>query len=150
MLDKLYYLASPYSHKSKKVMTRRFNEVNKAAYKLQELGFMVVEPIVTSRAKELAFKIKNDYKTWQTRDRFLISKCDGVIFTMMEGLSNSVGCADEFQYANGLGKDILFYDPEENTTLSKENMAFLQISYGLQPPHIQESLDFLRGLQTNV
>lgn len=125
-------------------MTRRFNEANKAAHKLQELGFMVVEPIVTSRAKEKAFNVKTDYKTWQTRDRFLISKCDGAIFTMMEGLSKSVGCADELQYAESLGKELLFYDPEDNVILSKEAMNFLQISYDLQPSHIQEALTFLK------
>lgn len=109
---KLYYLVSPYSHKQKKVIKQRYEQVLYIAHKLICQGYHLIEPIAMCHEKSKRFQLPTGYEFWKERDRLLISRCDGLIVCLMDGLDQSVGCTDELQYARQLGIEILYCDTE--------------------------------------
>lgn len=116
--NKLYYLASPYSHPDPYIKHLRYEQINKIAVLLIERGLLLIEPIASCHDKSLKYKLPTGYEYWKTRDRALIKKSDGVIVAMMDGWKESIGVTDEVEYATSLDKPILFLNP---TTLEVEH-----------------------------
>jgi len=104
--EKVYYLASPYSHRDPDRMHKRFEAIDAVATWLIREGAMLIEPISMCHSKSLTHELPGGYEYWQRRDRKFVSMCDGIIITKLEGWDKSVGMADELQYAASLGKDI--------------------------------------------
>ena len=111
--DKLYYLASPYSAESTLIREDRYQKVDKAAAVLFKAGVNTVNPIGSCHQLSKLYKLPSGYKEWQTRDRMLISRCDGVIVLDIDGWSKSVGVADEIEYAVSLGLEIIHLHPKD-------------------------------------
>jgi hypothetical protein len=101
--EKLYYLASPYSHPSLFVQVMRYEIINYVAADLINDGYMLIEPIASCADKSNKYKLPGGYTYWQHRDRKLIERCDGVIVVKMEGWEESTGVNDELAYAGELG-----------------------------------------------
>ena len=110
---KLYYLASPYSHSNKFVEVLRYEAVVYAAKQLIEKGYTVLEPIAMCSEKSKRYDLSGGYSFWKKRDRWFISKCDGLIVLKLPGWDTSEGVTDEIQYANKLGLDVHYLEPTE-------------------------------------
>lgn len=111
--NKMYYLASPYTHKNKFVETLRYEAVVYAATKLIHKGYTVVEPIASCHEKGVRYDLPGGYAFWQKRDRWFIDKCDGILVLTLPGWNESVGVSDEIEYAAQLGLEIHYINPEE-------------------------------------
>lgn len=109
---KVYYLASPYSHKDPKVMEARHIEVLDIAAELIKAGYTVLQPITMCHEMSLRHNLPSGYEYWKKRDREFIKRTDGIIVSLMDGWDISVGVDDEVKYAAKLGKPIHFYNPK--------------------------------------
>ncbi len=115
MLDKtkVYYLASPYSHKQQAVMDMRYEMVNMAGAILIKEGFILIEPIAMCHHKSGKYDLPTGYEYWKTRDRTFIERSDGIIVLTLDGWKESVGVSDEIQYSYYLGKQIVYLSLDE-------------------------------------
>lgn len=109
--DKVYYLASPYSHRNAHVQEIRYQQVSYAAALLNAEGYRLIEPIGMCHGQSLRYKLPTGYEYWQSRDRELIARSDGIIILDLPGWSSSVGVQDEIKYAAKLEKDIVHVHP---------------------------------------
>jgi len=107
-VDKVYYLASPYSHPLEDLMNARYEAVNEAGASLCQRGFILIEPIAMCHTKSLKYNIPTGYEYWKTRDRKFISISGGIIVLMLPGWKESIGVSDEVAYAKELGLDIIY------------------------------------------
>lgn len=111
--SKVYYIASPYSHKSKRMMARRYLAVDKTAAKLCLEGFLLIEPISMCHFKSIKFEMPTGYEYWKNRDRKFVSMCDGIVVLCIPGWDTSIGVKDEVAYAQVLGKQVIYLDPKK-------------------------------------
>lgn len=109
--DKVYYLASPYSHPNGLVKQLRYLLIAAVAAELFHKGYTLLEPIATAHPMAQLFAMPTGYEAWQTRDRNMISRADGLIVATLPGWQESVGVADEIQYAESLGKPVYYVSP---------------------------------------
>ena len=107
--DKVYYLASPFTAKSKDLERQRYEDVEYAAHLLYERGYVLIEPIASAYSKSLRFNLPSDYNYWAERDRKLIEISDGIIIANIDGWLESVGVLDEMVHAIRLGKPVYLF-----------------------------------------
>jgi len=108
---KLYYFASPYSHKNAFVTQIRYEIVNYIATQMLEEGYLLIEPIAMCHNKAKTYGLDGSYKTWMDRDRGFISKSDGIIVVCLTGWEKSEGIEDEVRFAKSLDKEVTYLDP---------------------------------------
>jgi len=108
MNQKVYYLASPYSHKDPDVVENRYQQVEEAAAILSMRGFTLIEPIASSHHKAKKYQLPTDYEFWNNKCKSLINISHGLIVLTIDGWSESIGVTDEIKYAESRGLPILF------------------------------------------
>ncbi len=108
--NKVYYLASPYSHINKDRMNARYEAIEFIAALLIHEGIILIEPIAMCHHKSIKYELESGYEYWKSRDRTFIERSDGIILTRMEGWEESKGMEDEAGYAYLLNKDIIYLD----------------------------------------
>ena len=128
--NKLYYLASPYSHvnekntlwnklKAKITRYRRFKAVTDAAVHLIKQGYTCIEPIAMCHYKSVKYDLPTGYSFWQKRDRWFIRKCEGIVVLTLKGWKESEGVSDEVKFARAKGLDVIYLDPNSYTTMAE-------------------------------
>lgn|SRR5574343_820281 len=116
--DKLYYLASPYTHRNKIIMKTRYETVNIIGGLFISAGLLVIEPIVSGHSK-IDYGLPTNYDFWKEQCRKFVKKCDTVIVVMMPGWESSVGVSDEIQYAKDNNIPVYYLDPYKGQKTSK-------------------------------
>lgn len=109
------YLASPYSHKEKVIMTQREREITVIAGKLfaQKRATAIFCPITQSAPITRVTKtLLGCWQTWQVNDLAFIDSCTELWIATMPGWLESVGVQAELEYAKQLGKPIKLLDPD--------------------------------------
>ena len=107
--DKVYYLASPYSHPSDELKNLRYEAVNRVGAILCKRNLIIIEPIAMCHMKSLQYDLPTGYEYWKTRDRTFVKLSDGgVIVLAIPGWRESVGVSDEVQYARELGHEVYY------------------------------------------
>lgn len=107
-MKKLYYLASPYTHKHKKIKKVRADLATEAAVKLfKDEQVYTFSPIGYNSHWE-TYMLPGDWNFWESFDKCFIDHCDAVIVLMLDGWDVSVGVTAEIQYAKELNKEILY------------------------------------------
>lgn len=119
--DRLYYFASPYSHKNPFVQNMRYETTIFAASQLTAQGYRLLEPIAMCHEQASRYGLPAGYEFWKTRDRGFIDISDGVIVLTLPGWKKSVGVMDEIKYAESTGKWVHYLDPE--SIISSETWA---------------------------
>lgn len=136
---KLFYLASPYSHKNTIIKEYRYFLVAAAAAELYQAGFNLLEPIGSGHPIAIRYDLPQGYEYWQKRDRLMIERSDGVIVLTIPGWAESVGVTDEVKYAKELGKPVYYVNPAEllpGEVLANgpyKNPLFMAIDYAAKP-----------------
>lgn len=118
--QKLIYLCSPYTHKSKEVENYREEVVTAIAAALTEqYGYSMFLPITQSAAMaRYNPSLDGKYDTWQDIDEFTISeKADEVWVVLIDGWRESKGVTAEIECAQRHGIPVRFFCPI--------NMAFV-------------------------
>lgn len=116
---KLIYLASPYSHKYKKVMKEREKEVNRIAAELTyKYGYAMFLPITQSAPLERIIPaLGGSFEKWKNIDLEMIKRSDELWVVMLDGWKDSVGVTEEIIYAKSLNKPIYYIHPKDNLLL---------------------------------
>lgn len=100
--DGLYYLASPYSHPSKRTMTNRYHTANRIAASMIEEGYLLITPIASSVSLCKDSNLSGSFMTWARLDLELVARSDGVIVLDMPGWQQSIGVTAEILRATDL------------------------------------------------
>ena len=95
----LIYLASPYTHASKKVVHERFEKVLELTAHLIGKGLFVFSPIAYGHVMAGKHKMPTDWKFWLAFDEKIISKCDKLMVFKMKGWDKSKGVQAEIKIA---------------------------------------------------
>ncbi|HWT40364.1 MAG TPA: DUF1937 family protein [Dongiaceae bacterium] len=109
----LYYLASPYSHKDKRIMEYRYMLVAAAAAELYTRGYNLLEPIGAGHPLAIRYDLPQGYEYWKRRDELMIERSDGVIVLMIDGWKESKGVQAEIEHALSIGKFVWYINPAE-------------------------------------
>lgn len=106
----LIYLASPYTHKNKSIMAKRFIDISNIAAKLTNKGLFIFSPISMNHPwKEYSDEpLGYTWEFWQTFDTKLLDKCDEILVAMMPGWKESIGVQAEIKIARQLGKPVKY------------------------------------------
>lgn len=111
--EKLFYLASPFTHPSKHVRSRRINRVTDVTIRLLRAGIQAFSPISYNGAWErTVYRLPCEWPFWEKYDKNFLKRCDAMIVLKIPGWKESVGVTAEIEYADQLGMPI-FYITEE-------------------------------------
>jgi len=83
--NKRVYLAVPYTHKNKAVLTRRFNLVNKCAAKLINDGMFVFSPISMNHPIKLQADLPCLWSFWADYDTSYLEVCSKMFLNSPAG-----------------------------------------------------------------
>ena len=112
---KFIYLASPYSHPSRKVEKEREKEINRIGAELQaRTGHALFPPITVSAhfKKLLPHKFGTSFSAWKDIDLTVVSKSDEVWVVKMSGWKDSIGVQAEIEYANDNEIPVMYINPK--------------------------------------
>lgn len=110
MEQPLYYLASPYSHPSKRVMVARYKANVRKLTDLLKSGKHVFSPIVHNHAAAQDGD-GSGWEFWKSFDEAMLRKCDELVVLTLDGWRESVGVTAEIELARSLGLEISLTDP---------------------------------------
>lgn len=114
MSKKLYYLASPYSHKRKYIREERYQKALMACDILSErYGIVVISPIVYGHQFAVSFGYPGDANFWKVFDHVLMHKSDVMLVLQLEGWRESVGVTDEIGKFKEMGRKIGYINEQE-------------------------------------
>jgi hypothetical protein len=105
------YLASPYSHPDPTVRAARYLEIEKYAVQLQKLGNQIYSPIMHWHNAAIRHDMPTDASFWQKSNFAMLRSCAWMIVMQMEGWKDSNGIKAEIEYAEKIGKRIVFLEP---------------------------------------
>jgi hypothetical protein len=110
-MDKLTYLASPYSHPDPRIMHGRFLAVCAAAARLMSEGQVVFSPIAHSHPLAMAGKLPTDWAFWERYDRVMLERSDKFGILPLPGWNESRGIKAEIKI---WGKLFYICEPTEH------------------------------------
>lgn len=112
--DKLYYLASPYTHYNKDVQAARHTTVTNLAIRLiKERGLDLILPITTSAALvKIDPELGSSWEVWKKTDTNLVKHSDVVLVAIMPGVAESVGVKAEIEVAQQNNIPVLCINPK--------------------------------------
>lgn len=110
-MTKLYYLASPYSHKNHEIMIERFEAVTKASADLMKLNIFVYSPITHSHPM-VKYNLPTDWSFWKEYDELFLMKCDALLVLKLNGWETSTGVSAEIGIAKELNKEIIYLETD--------------------------------------
>lgn len=111
-MNKVIYIASPYSHPNPNVIEENYRKVAELSAELCSQGMVVLSPIVYGHTL-LGFKeMPNDWEFWTNFCLTLLNKSDELWVYQMEGWDKSRGVKGEIQYAIDMGIPIKYLEYE--------------------------------------
>lgn len=112
MLNKPFiFLASPYSNPDAETRHKRFLAAAKAAANLTQLGNLVYCPITHTAPMAEYGHLPQDCNYWLDLNRFYFERCDLLVILKLIGWDISVGIRQEMDWAEELGKPVIFIGP---------------------------------------
>lgn len=112
-LTKQIYVASPYSHKSKKIMIQRFKDITRIIGILQDTHpYAFIGPITQSHQTAMHMKkSEGSFKHWARRDYTYIYNSQELWVVKLPGWTISVGVQAEIEFAKAIGIPVKYIDP---------------------------------------
>lgn len=122
--EHLYYLASPFSHRTAEKERERFIEAATLAGYLMKDGLFIFAPIPHSYPIEeygIGFG-KMTGLFWLNQDFKILDKCDALLVATMPGWKESFGVTAEIQYAQRNNKPVYYVNPKTRAiTIESDN-----------------------------
>ena len=110
-MDRLIYLASPYSSPDEGVCEERFIKACHAAGELMREGIFVYSPIAhTHPIAKFTEGLPTGWDFWEKYDEAMISRCAEVWVLTLPGWSESVGVRAEIEIARRLRIPVRFVE----------------------------------------
>jgi hypothetical protein len=113
MKRKLFYLASPYSHKDQEVKDNRFLVVQEVTVKmLMDANIYAFSPIAYNHPMVI-HDLPTDWNFWENYDKAFIDHCDGLVVLTIDGWKESIGVTAEIEYAKELNLPVIYISVED-------------------------------------
>ena len=109
----MLYVASPYSHKSKKVEEHRFYMAEFYVASAMLAGEAVFSPIVYCHALALKYTLPGDANYWKKFNNNMMRRAEGIHVLQMIGWRESKGVQYELMMAEELGLPITYVEMRE-------------------------------------
>ena len=109
----LLYLASPFTHKSRKVRRERIKAAAKASALLLKQNIMVLSPIALDGPWHEDYTLPCEWKFWESFDKNILERCDALLVLTIDGWDKSVGIKSEIEYAYELNMPIFYVTMEQ-------------------------------------
>jgi Domain of unknown function (DUF1937) len=132
-MNKLVYLACPYSDPDPAVREERFRAVNRAAGILMRAGLYIFSPISHTHpiAMEAGLPLGFDY--WRGYDEAILSVCKALIILELPGYGQSVGVRAERDLAQDKGIPIFYSQPDFGALLETARRVDPYLTVKLKP-----------------
>lgn len=125
---KFIYVASPYSHEDKGIMTRRSHQALEFVARYYNDNpnpeCFLYSPIAYMAQAERDYGLPSDFQFWQKIDEAAIKRFDEMWVLMFDGVEHSSGVRSEVAYAQSLDivtpVRLVFEDGVTSTLLTKE------------------------------
>lgn len=104
----LIYIASPYSHEDKDIMSQRYFEAMRYNNFLFNNSRHAYSPIVHTHNLALVHNLRTDAKFWRSFNFKMLSVCTDLHILQLDGWSASKGVEQELDFAHLMGKRIQF------------------------------------------
>lgn len=125
-IEKMVYLAGPYSHRLKRIRTRRYEQLTEISARLLERDIINFSPITHSHnQQEFLQNYDTGFDDWRKNDLAFLSRCDAMFIAMIDGWDKSYGVSEELKFAkkNGIpvkyihivGDEIFITDTKKET-----------------------------------
>ena len=111
-MGKLIFVSSPYTHKDKEVVNKRYEDVSKYAGKLVSEGQTAFSPITYGHVLCSFQDMPTDFEFWQDFCISFLSKCETLHVLKLEGWEESVGVEAEIAYAVENNIEVIYVDFE--------------------------------------
>lgn len=118
----LFYLASPYTHKSKLVEKERLNMISKIAALLLQKDIKGIYPISSSVEVAKHLGHLTTFEHWKDLDYLYIEKTDGIIVANMPGWRTSTGVTAEIKHAIKIGLPVYILNTRNLIEKNKLNL----------------------------
>ena len=112
-MQKLIYIASPYSHSESKVRDENYIKVAKFAAELCAEGKVAISPIVYGHTLASLKEMRTDWEFWMDFCFSLLDRCEGLIVYKMDGWDKSRGVTAEIEFAEKKGIEISYVEYKE-------------------------------------
>lgn len=109
-MTKIIYLATPYTHKDKDVVERRYNQTaNKCAELISE-GNVVISPIFYGHNLLKYREMPSDWEFWKNFCESFLYKSDELWVYMIDGWEQSTGIKGEIELAQKINIPIRYIE----------------------------------------
>ncbi len=106
-----YYLASPYSARSKRLMHERYLQALDCKAWLLVKGIWVYSPIVHCHETARLHDMPTDAAFWQDYNHVMIDASVGLLVVNVNGVADSKGVQEELEYSRLQRKPIGYVNP---------------------------------------
>lgn len=110
LLNKLIYLAAPYSHSDPAEIENRMAQFRLIDQQFTREGKLTVSPLYKHWIINDT-DIPNDWNYWGEYSDTLLSGCDTMFVIMFDGWKDSVGIRKELELSAYYGIEVHFFDP---------------------------------------
>ena len=110
--DGFYYLASPYSHEDRNIISIRVHESERAIAWLTKQNVVVFGAIHHSHPL-VKYGLTGDWECWKKIDTAFLKKSDGLIILDITGWTTSKGVKAELTYCGEMKKPIYLLKRKE-------------------------------------
>ena len=121
LVEPLFYLASPFTHKLAKVRKARVEAATSAAIALLKYSVHVFSPIAYNGNWERR-DLPGDWAFWGKYDLNFLARCTGIIVLTIDGWDKSTGVLAEIKFSEDNGQPV-YYVSEKDLASPK---AFLK------------------------
>lgn len=109
-MEKVIYIASPYTHSDIDVVEENYKKVSKFSADLCSQGIVALSPIVYGHTLLSFKKMPSDWVFWTNFCLSLLNKSDELWVYKMEGWDKSRGVREEIEYAVENGIPVKYFD----------------------------------------
>lgn len=121
-MNKLVYLACPYTHDNPAVMMERFMAANKAAAELMSAGALVFSPI--SHTHPIAqYGLPKGFDFWEKYDRAFMGMCHAAVVLMVDGWQQSKGVTAEIEFMKLRNRPVLYMSGDVDGLIRGQTIA---------------------------
>jgi len=112
----MIYLGTPYSHPNSRVVESRYAAINRVAFHLMELDYIVFSPITHSHVINQIAGKNGTWEFWKKQDLAILELCSELFVYRLPGWEKSVGLQAEIAFAKEAGLSIEYLHPYEFST----------------------------------
>lgn len=110
---KRIFISTPYTHMNAIIVQDRVDFISEYFIKLIAAGMCPLSPVVVGHPLVKKYNVNGMFTFWEDYCNSEIEHCDEVHVVMLDGWDTSIGVKKEIDFAENLGKMVIYIDPKE-------------------------------------